>query len=541
MDTKKPLQLTSLALVILTSLLLTVFYNIAFLKKTLEVYPLQDGNFLFLVSLGGLVFIVTAMLLSLFSSRLLVKPILVFVLVAAGMAGYFMDSYNVVINTLILRSALETTSAETADLITWQLVAYAIFLCVVPAVFIIRVKIKKQSMGQVFLERIKFYGLSAFGVVVILFTFSDYYTSFFREHKSLRYYVNPLTAFYSLGVLAAESHGTLGTVDKVVIGEDAKIPGWDKGRELVILVVGETVRADHISLNGYGRPTMPLLASQKLISYTDVTSCGTATAISVPCMFSLKKESEFEIGKASNSENLLNVLNHAGVSVLWRDNNTGSQGVLDGIQYQNFTEPTVNPSCDIECRDEGMLVGLESFIAEAEGQDIVIVLHQMGNHGPAYYKRYPEEFKKFLPVCETNQLEDCDSSSIVNAYDNALLYTDFFLNEVIEFLKPYDDKFETAMLYMSDHGESLGEYGLYLHGLPNFMAPASQRKVGAMLWLGAGYDVSIDSLMLGRDMPISHDNYFHTVLGLMEIETDIYDAGLDLLRCCSARTVLSKE
>ena len=188
-----------------------------------------------------------------------------------------------------------------------------------------------------------------------------------------------------------------------------------------------------------------------------------------------------------------------------------------------------------------MLVGLESFIAEAEGQDIVIVLHQMGNHGPAYYNRYPEEFKKFLPVCETNQLEDCDTSSIVNAYDNALLYTDFFLNEVIDFLKPYDDKFETAMLYMSDHGESLGEYGLYLHGLPNFMAPASQREVGAMLWLGAGYDVSIDSLMPGRDMPISHDNYFHTVLGLMEIETDIYDAGLDLLRCCSASTVLSKE
>jgi lipid A ethanolaminephosphotransferase len=175
-----------------------------------------------------------------------------------------------------------------------------------------------------------------------------------------------------------------------------------------------------------------------------------------------------------------------------------------------------------------MLSGLDDYIATHEG-DITIVLHQMGNHGPAYYKRYPQEFERHTPACQSNQLESCAREEIVNAYDNAVMYSDYFLFEVIEFLKPYDGEFSTGMFYMADHGESLGEMGLYLHGLPYALAPEAQTHVASFLWLGA-MDANDDKSLKARARePLSHDNYFHTVLGMMDVETAIYDPALDIV------------
>jgi lipid A ethanolaminephosphotransferase len=176
-----------------------------------------------------------------------------------------------------------------------------------------------------------------------------------------------------------------------------------------------------------------------------------------------------------------------------------------------------------------MLDGLDAWIANHAKGDLTIVLHQMGNHGPAYYKRYPDEFAVFSPVCSTNELGDCSDVEINNAYDNAILYTDYFLGEVINFLKPYDDSFETAMYYMSDHGESLGENGLYLHGLPYLLAPDTQKNVASIMWFGASYAVNHAAVAARTDERLSHDNYFHTVLGLMEIEASIYEPSMDLI------------
>ncbi len=189
----------------------------------------------------------------------------------------------------------------------------------------------------------------------------------------------------------------------------------------------------------------------------------------------------------------------------------------------------INPVCDVECRDEGMLVGLQDYIDKTNQGDILIVLHQMGNHGPAYYKRYPMEFEKFTPVCKTNQLEECSVEQIENAYANAVLYTDYFLSRVIDLLKRNSNAFETAMVYMGDHGESLGENGLYLHGLPYFMAPDSQKHVPAVMWFGKSFKIDREALRAKAEGTFSHDNLFHTVLGLMEVETSVYDKRLDIL------------
>jgi len=169
--------------------------------------------------------------------------------------------------------------------------------------------------------------------------------------------------------------------------------------------------------------------------------------------------------------------------------------------------------------------------ARKKGQDILIVLHQMGNHGPAYYKRYPKEFELFSPVCATNQLEKCSKDEIINTYDNALRYTDFFLSRVISFLKKYDSSRETAMIYMSDHGESLGELGVYLHGLPYIAAPDAQKHIGAFIWLGKKIKDEVDIAQVRKKASgaVSHDNLFHTLLGLFEVKTKLYDKQKDLL------------
>lgn len=440
-----------------------------------------------------------------------------------------MNSYNIVIDTSMIQNTLATDVRESTDLFSMRLLMNLLFWGVLPSLIIYNLNISYSTFKRALFTRVALLSASLVISVSLIGLSSEHFASFFRENKILRYYTNPLTFIYSGSLYISEQIQSTSTGEKMQIGLDAHIPESDKDRELIILVVGETARADRFSLNGYERETNPLLKNYNLTSFSNVTSCATSTAISVPCMFSLTETSDFKISEANNSENLFDVLQHAGVATLWRDNNSDSKGVARPEVFQDFRSPTLNHSCDIECRDIGMLEGLDEYIKYEEAQDIVIVLHQMGNHGPAYFKRYPKEFEQFIPVCESNQLENCTAEEINNAYDNAILYTDYFLSETIEFLKKYDEEFETGMIYVSDHGESLGEMSLYLHGLPNFIAPDTQRNVPEIIWLGKNYEVSNESLSLKKDMPISHDNLFHTILGLLELETDIYNPELDIV------------
>jgi lipid A ethanolaminephosphotransferase len=310
--------------------------------------------------------------------------------------------------------------------------------------------------------------------------------------------------------------------------------GNDHHTELVIMVVGEAARADHFSLNGYEKKTNPLLENKDIINFSEFYSCGTSTAYSVPCMFSIFDRDDYSYKKGISTQNVLDVLTHTkDIEVLWRDNNSDSKGVALRVPFEDYRTSKTNTICEDngECRDEGMLVGLDEYIKKNKGKDILIVLHQMGNHGPAYYKRYPKEFEKFTPVCETNQLEQCTQEEISNAYDNALLYTDYFLTKTINFLKKYDKTHETALIYMSDHGESLGENGVYLHGLPYFMAPDSQTNIGAFMWFGEEMkkDIDMKKLHKNKEQKYSQDNLFHTLLGLFEVETKVYDKSKDII------------
>ena len=502
--------------------------NAALWRHLLQTYPLNPENLGFLISflIGHTGFIL--LILALLCFRLTLKPVLVLLLLASSGSAYFMDRYDTIIDDTMLNNIMATDTREAASLFSFRLLAYVLFLGVLPSWLIMKARVThhpwRRETGQRLLMIVAILLLAGGSI----WGFSRHYMSFFREHKDIHHYSNPagyLSAAFN--VIKPYFEHERGPLQK--IAADAVIPPHPE-RELIIMVVGETARADRFSLNGYAKKTNPLLEKEQVYSFTNVWSCGSSTIQSVPCMFSNLTIDEFSRDEAASRENVLDVLARAGVHVLWRDNNSSSKGVADRIPYESFLTPDVNPACDTECRDMGMLSGLKEYIDARPAGDIVIVLHQMGSHGPSYYQRYPLKFEVFTPACHTNELKDCTKEELDNVYDNTILYTDYFLSRVIDFLKQYDDRFETAMFYASDHGESLGENGLYLHGMPMMFAPDAQRHVPMIFWFGSRTQGIIpENLRKRLHDRYTHENVFHTLLGLVEMQTKSYHPDKDMV------------
>lgn len=249
-------------------------------------------------------------------------------------------------------------------------------------------------------------------------------------------------------------------------------------------------------------------------------------------MFSYANREDYDVDTAEYHENVLDTLHKQGVRVIWRDNNSSSKGVADRVVFEDYKTSKLNPNCDIECRDIGMLDGFDKLVtlgitsdsAPKEAlkdmpKDTLILLHQMGNHGPAYYKRYPQAFEEYKPVCMTNELSKCDKQSVINGYDNAIRYTDYFLDNVIEALKPYQQDYDVMMVYISDHGESLGEKNVYLHGLPYSIAPDAQKEVPVIIWSPTSNGIDGNNLSAMTRQPVSHDFITPSLLRFFNITT----------------------
>lgn len=524
-------QRSTNSIIVAASLFVALFANVPLFVAAIDTYGVSAGNALFIGSLFFFIASIFVLVLSAVCHRRAVKPIVVTFLLLSSVIAYFTSRYGTVFDYHMISNILETDTAEARDLLNFKLLSYMVVLGILPSLVVYSVQLEHPSWRMETLSRFKLVAGALATLALIQLTFGAGYASMMRDHFEIVARANPTYALYSAAKLAVRSAPVAIAQAHVLLGSDAQIPPTDKDRDLVIMVVGETGRADHWSLNGYHLDTNPLLAKEDVINFPDFWSCGTFTSWSVPCMFSNLGRAHFDPVLASSQDNALDIIKRAGISVLWRDNNSNSKGVADRVEYQDFKSPRLNPVCDEgECRDEGMLHGLQEYIDSQKG-DVLIVLHQMGNHGPAYYKRYPREFERFSPVCRTNDLGSCSSIEITNAYDNAILYTDYFLSKVIALLKRNDAKFETAMMYLADHGESLGEYGVYLHGMPYVMAPDVQKHVPAVIWLGQGFrhELQLGGMEERRKQRWSQDNVFATLLGFFEVRSSTYDPSMDLI------------
>lgn len=496
--------------------------------------PLLAGVFLILVLFFNAC-------LTLASFRYVAKPVLILLVLTASAASYFIAAYGIVIDRAMIQNVFETDVHEATELFSWRMVLTVGLLGLLPSILIARVQVRFPQGLRGLLGRVGIAGGSLLLAGLLLMIFFKSLAPALREHRELRLLLTPTNTIQALHGYLRSKWST--PVVVAPLGRDAmKGAAWhgQTRRTVTVIVVGETARAMNFSLNGYQRDTNPLLARQPgLINFTKVSSCGTATAVSVPCVFSAFGHDNYSEAKASSQEGLLDVLSHAGFKVLWRDNNSGCKGVCARVAYEDLSQASAGTRfCeDGECHDERLLEGLPELIRNSK-DDLVIVLHQKGSHGPAYARRYPQDFGHFGPACDSNDFEKCSRDSIVAAYDNTILYTDYFLSKTIDLLRhtAAAEGVDTAMLYFSDHGESLGENNLYLHGAPYLFAPAEQTRVPMMLWMSDRFSerfrIDRNCLTARSTQPLSHDNVFHSVLGLLDVNTAVLNPRLDLFHAC---------
>ncbi len=533
-----------------TALWLTVVGNLPLWQRiaALDGQPLQ--RVLLLLVMGGLVLGATAALLSLLAWPRVFRPLVTVLVLVSAFNTHFMWQYGVVIDPTMLANVAQTDAREVRDLLSLRLLGTVLLVAGPPLWWIWR---RPVAWGRWLPQS----GRNLLGAAVALLllvgvVLAGYQglASLMRNHKPLRYMINPLNSVYAATRLAADQLPKQARALKPV-GEDAQLGAryaQQPRPPLLVVVVGETARAQNWGLNGYARATTPVLAqwqAKGLVNFPDVRSCGTNTQVSVPCIFSpLTREQGGD--QTAEHQNLLDVLQRAGLAVLWLDNQSGCKGVCDRVPNASTRDLKLPGLCEGgECFDEAMLHGLDERIAALDPQrrarGVVLVLHQMGSHGPAYFKRTPAARKAFLPECTSNTLSECPPEQLLNAYDNTVAYTDHFLGQTLQWLQTQADQgaYDTGLLYFSDHGESLGEKGLYLHGVPYAFAPEQQTRVPMVTWLSAGLQqrsgIKADCLREQAAKPLSHDHVFHSVLGLMDVKTAVHDPALDLYAPCAGR------
>ncbi|MBN3215151.1 phosphoethanolamine transferase EptA [Pectobacterium polaris] len=533
-------HVSSITFVLIFSAFITLVQNIAYYRQTLQLLDMTDWVTIpFFLSMPVVIFAVLNIIFTLLAVPYLRKAVIVLFLLTGAAAQYFMLNYGIIIDRTMIQNILETTAGESFSLLTPQLVAWVFFIGVIPAALAVWIKIKPAKpttlyIGMRFLSVI----ISLFAILSVAAFFYKDYASFMRNNKELVKAITPSNIVAAS--LSYHKHSVLANLPLEQIGLDAHKaapPSPTAKKNLVILVVGETSRAQNFSLGGYGKETNPLLAKDNVVYFENTSSCGTSTGVSVPCMFSNMPRQSFNGDIASHQEGLLDILQRANVNVLWQENDGGCKDACTRVPTVDVTSLKLPRLCtNGECHDEALFHSVEDYINKLDN-DGIIVLHTIGSHGPSYYQRYPDAFKKFTPTCDTNQIQTCTQEALTNTYDNTILYVDFVLDKAINLLKQHQDKFNTSLVYLSDHGESLGENGIYLHSMPYSIAPKQQTHVPMLIWLSTGYQQQqgIQDTCLrqnAKQLDYSQDNLFHTILGMFTIATKEYQPQLDILHPC---------
>lgn len=526
-------HLTHLSLNIVVAAYILAALNVGFWHRMVAILgdaPVKMG----LLSLS--VFALTVLTLEAFGPGRLQKPIAAVLILTAAAANYYEQTFGILIDREMVRNIFETTGTESRHLITVAAVSKILLTGVLPALLVFWPRVKRVS-GLHHLWRWPL-GIALSFAVLAGGLFSDFksFSAVLREDKALMGSYQPGASIAAVTRYAKQQIGVHG-LTFTMIGEDAR-PGPNlAGAQkpvLLVLFAGETLRGQNFGLNGYERDTTPELRKRDVINFPDTTSCGTSTAVSLPCMFSPLSQADYSHDKFLSKGNLLDVLAKAGFTVRWVDNNTGDQNIAKRTGWERIDPKNTPDACIDECTDEAFLPVIERTLAEIK-TNTVLVLHMVGNHGPAYFLRYPQERAVFTPDCRTAEFSHCTIPEIVNAYDNAVLQTDHVLSRSIDMLAA-SDKALTAMYFVSDHGESLGEDGLYLHAAPRFMAPDTQTHVPMVLWMDPDFrqSMGIDTACIAdkTKLPASHDNLFHTVLGMLDVQTKVRDSALDLTAGC---------
>ncbi len=508
-----------------------ISFNYIWLKQTIKSINMESfKDFMFFLQLFITILSAYILIYFVLCFKYTTKFICIILLIINSLCSYFMIFYGAVIDKDMLNNVIQTNFKESLDLLSSTLAIWLFIFVALPSFIIIKAQIKYKSIFQEMISRAIF--SIALIVLVATITFFNFQkTSIFIRTNNIGQNLVPrnyITAIISLANQQAKIEKDLINItDEIKISESAN-------KLLTIVIVGETARKHNFSLYGYTRQTNKTLQEKDLFIMNNTTSCWTSTAISLPCMFSHLNRSNF-LDNSKNFELLPRLLNRSGVKVFWKDNNSGGcKGVCNDVEViEKDIDPNLCPSG--ECVDGILLKNLKEQIKSSRNKNTLVILHQNGSHGPRYYKRYPKEFEIYKPICNSAELKNCSREELINTYDNTIVYTDHFISQTINFAKNLN--IPASVIYMSDHGESLGENGLYLHGFPYAIAPKEQKEIPFLIWLSHDFfkKNKVNKKCVTSKPSYSHDNLFHTVLGLFNVTTPVYDKSLDIFSGCIER------
>lgn len=537
----KKLQCSDLTFTLGCALFFTLV-NAMFISRSWSIIaPAHFHDLLFAASVPLVLFCGWVIVFSVIGLPFIRKPLLILLALGCAGATYFMHTYGAVIDKNMMVNVFETNSQEATALVTPQMLLWIAGIGLIPSIALLFIRVRSGKWWYTLLMRLAAFLGALMVIILVASVFYKDYASLFRNNKSIVKMVTPAN-YVSAMMKYSQERWFAGDQTLVRIGQDAhKGPAIlaQKKKTVLILVVGEASRAANYSLNGYERDTNPQLKQQNVINFPHASSCGTETAVSVPCMFSGMPRKKYGADLAHHQEGLLDVLAHAGVNVLWRENDGGCKGACNRVPHTDMTQWKLDQFCkDKSCIDDVNFNRLDNVL-DGLKQDTVLVIHLMGSHGPAYYQRYPQAYRRFTPTCDTNQIQDCDHQALINTYDNTILYTDSVLGKAIDTLKARQATMNTALIYLSDHGESLGENGVYLHGTPYLLAPEQQTHIPFMFWLSPDYvkNFRVNETCLREQaakQTVSQDNLFSTALGMMNIKSSVYQPQMDILTPCRA-------
>lgn len=495
--------------ILFTSLFMSVGLNFEFFSKlsTITSTPTLLLTMLFMIFLFCLVLELLCYVWS-------AKIICAFFIILSSVSSYFISVLHIGITPDIIQSTLNTNFSEAQSFLNPYLFLYLFATCVIPLFLLFKLKLKHIKFSYALLSKLSYIGFYLVGSYGLWFGVVG--KDLVLQLRPLSSLITPISPIRS-SVLLYNSKAKA-SLSYQHIALDAKLK--DDKKRVLVLVIGESVRSEN--LNNYTRELMPKFKPQS-VSFKDFSSCGVITAISVPCMLTSYTHDTYTNRYLSDYiDNILDITQRVGIATYWLDNNSGSSKACIGGLCDRLKEKYY-----FDGYDGVMFEKLKELLARTT-QSSFFILHTYGSHGPDYFNRYPKEFEIYKPTCQTSALNQCKSEEILNSYDNSILYTDSLLNQTISWLEQMKD-FEVSLWFISDHGESLGEGGNYMHGgLPYSLSPSTQTKVASLMWFG-NKQTSL-SLKDKENTPLNQDYIFHSILGYFGIMTKDYDKKLDLLR-----------
>jgi lipid A ethanolaminephosphotransferase len=504
-----------------------IFQGPLYHRAVLSLEAIDIGGALYLATLFVfqlLISIVILTTISLISIRL-TKLVCMLLTIGSAVALYFIVAYGTILDATMMGNVFNTNFSEAAGFSHPKLILFLVFLGIIPAFILKNIKVTHSSR----IKRLLFI------VATLLIGGSWIYAnakSWLWIDKNAKQFGGLILPWSYIVNSARYYDQTASSRQEQRLLPDLRFA--DTGSVVVVLVIGESARAQDFSLYGYHRDTNPRLARAGVTVMPNTTSCSTYTTRSLQCMLS-------HLGGGTPSgggyEPLTSYLDRHGVEVIWRSNNFGEPPMkVSSFQKADDIRKECQDNCQREGYDELLLYKIDERLRSAQGgKKIFLVLHQSGSHGPQYFKKYPPEFETFKPVCRTVDQQKCSSGELINTYDNTILYTDFLLDKVIAELKSLDNT-ASVMMYMSDHGESLGENGLYLHGIPYSIAPSVQKEIPFLIWMS---DAFAKRRNLANPLPVQNRDYsqdyvFHSVLGAFGALSEVYKKDKDIFHPATA-------